>query len=89
MEKKKQVTQITLPSEKITLLQEAFAYFDEDGSGLLSVAECHKVVQYLGYNPTMAFTKKRFEDDDTDKSGSLDFFEFCEAMIREWDRKTT
>lgn len=55
----------------------------------MSVDECHKVAQYLGYNPTMAFTKKKFEESDADHSGTLDFFEFCEAMIREWDKDSS
>lgn len=51
--------------------------------------ECHKVVQYLGYNPTLELTKKRFQDSDIDHSGTMDFFEFCEAMIHSWDKNSS
>ena len=55
---------LTLTSDKLADYQEAFAYFDIDGNGVLSFDEAKEVIRYLGYNPTNAEAEKLFEEAD-------------------------
>lgn len=74
-----------MTTDKLVELQEAFAYFDYDGNGALDMREATQVIQSMGYNPTWAEMQRKFESADTDHSGTLDFFEFCETMLKGWE----
>lgn len=51
---------VAVTGDKLSVMQEAFAYFDEDASGSLNLSETMHVVQSLGYNPTFADVKVLF-----------------------------
>lgn len=60
--KEENVLQVT--ADKLTGLQEAFAFFDYDGNGKLDKEEIMQVIQSLGYNPTWAEMELKFQNAD-------------------------
>jgi Ca2+-binding EF-hand superfamily protein len=60
--KEDNVLQVT--ADKLTGLQEAFAFFDYDGNGKLDKEEIMQVIQSLGYNPTWAEMELKFQNAD-------------------------
>lgn len=62
-------------------LREAFAMFDKDHNGVISMDEFRSVLQALGQEPTDEELHVMMKSVDTDKNGVVDFDEFV-AMMR-------
>ena len=58
-------------------LQDIFNYFDDDGSGMISVAEFSTAIQALGDNMSQKDANRLAEHVDSDGSGTIDQDEFC------------
>jgi len=63
--------------------------FDKDGDGTVSTKELGAVMRSLGNNPTEEELEELIEDSDRDGSGSVDFQEFVELMIKREAEKET
>ena len=61
-------------------IKEAFAMFDTDGDGSISVKELGKVVRSLGHNPTDMEITAIISKSDTNRNGTIEFDEFVEMM---------
>ena len=72
-----------LTEEQISEFREAFALYDKDGDGMISLKELGEVMKVLGQVPTEQelhdMMKKEVE---TDKVESLDFPEFLSLMAK-------
>lgn len=64
----------------VKALREAFEMFDADKNGTISVAEIKSVLKKLGKNMNDKEIKKMMNTVDKDKSGEIDFDEFCQMM---------
>ena len=62
--------------EQIAELREAFALFDRDGNGTISLEELGGVLQSVGQPLSTAELQKMISDADVDKNGKIDFPEF-------------
>merc|ERR1712018_894541 len=65
----------------IDCLKEAFALFDCDRDGEISVEELGKVMQTHGFDPTEEDLKDMIRNVDTNANGAIDFNEFIEMMV--------
>ena len=63
--------------------------FDKDGDGTVSTKELGAVMRSLGNNPTQEELEELIDDADRDGSGSADFGEFVELMIKREAEKET
>ena len=63
--------------------------FDKDGDGTVSTKELGAVMRSLGNNPTQEELEELIDDADRDGSGSVDFGEFVELMIKREAEKET
>mmetsp|Transcript_29921 Transcript_29921/g.88966 ORF Transcript_29921/g.88966 Transcript_29921/m.88966 type:complete len:519 (-) Transcript_29921:688-2244(-) len=61
-------------------LVDAFAVFDEDGSGSTSKAEVKEIMEKFGQKLTEAELTQVMKEVDTDGDGQIDFEEFCQMM---------
>ena len=61
----------------------------QDGDGTISTKELGAVLRALGNNPTEEELEDMIEDADRDGSGSVDFQEFVELMIKREAEKET
>lgn len=71
-----------LSEETIKEFKDAFALFDKDGDGSITVAELGVVMRSLGQNPTESSLKQMIMEVDADGSGTIDFPEFLTLMAR-------
>ncbi|XP_060062994.1 calmodulin-like [Ylistrum balloti] len=62
--------------------REAFSMFDKNGDGHINSTELGTVMRSLGQAPTDEDLFKIIHDADNDGSGTVDFDEFVEMMIR-------
>eukprot|EP01099_Mayorella_cantabrigiensis_P002306 TRINITY_DN2016_c0_g1_i1.p1 TRINITY_DN2016_c0_g1~~TRINITY_DN2016_c0_g1_i1.p1 ORF type:complete len:149 (-),score=44.36 TRINITY_DN2016_c0_g1_i1:269-715(-) len=62
--------------------RQAFALFDKDGSGSISLSEIGTVLSSLGHTPTQEELKDLLGDLDSDGNGEISFEEFLEMMSR-------
>lgn len=72
----------TLSDEDEEAYREAFDLFDKDRSGAISKNELRTVMQNLGMNPSDKDLMDMIDEHDTDKSGQIEFEEFCKMMCR-------
>jgi Ca2+-binding EF-hand superfamily protein len=67
-------------------LQALFMKFDKDGSGSMSLAECSRLLEYVGLCPKTRQEQRHIavllEATDEDGSGELDFHEFAQLCQR-------
>ena len=61
---------------QIAEFKEAFALFDVDGDGSITVEELRTVFSSLGQNPSDQELRDMIADVDEDGSGEIDFDEF-------------
>merc|ERR1712215_58247 len=66
----------------IDCLKEAFALFDCDRDGEISVEELGKVMRTHGFDPTEEDLKDMIRNVDTNANGSIDFNEFIDMMVK-------
>merc|ERR1712198_89930 len=66
----------------IDCLKEAFALFDCDRDGEISVEELGKVMRTHGFNPTEEDLKDMIRNVDTNSNGAIDFNEFIDMMVK-------
>lgn len=71
-----------LTGETIKEFREAFALFDKDGDGSISVSELGIVMRNMGQNPTEAELKQMIQEVDADGNGLIDFAEFVTLLAR-------
>jgi len=71
-----------LSEAQIVEFREAFAMFDKDGDGSISVSELGTVMRSLGQNPTDHELSEMIREADDDNNGSVDFDEFLLLMSR-------
>merc|ERR1719199_204337 len=69
-----------LTEEQKAEFKEAFALFDKDGNGKISVEELGTVMKNLGQNPTEEELNDMIKEVDKDGTGTIEFPEFLEMM---------
>lgn len=53
--------------------KEAFALFDQDGDGTITIKELGMVMRSLGQNPSLSDLKEMIREVDADGNGTIDF----------------
>ena len=80
---------VKITDEQLESFKETFMMFDKDGDGTVSTKELGAVMRSLGNNPTQEELEELIDDADRDGSGSVDFREFVELMIKREAEKET
>ena len=80
---------VKITDEQLESFKETFMMFDKDGDGTVSTKELGAVMRSLGNNPTQEELEELIDDADRDGSGSVDFGEFVELMIKREAEKET
>ena len=82
-----------LTEQQIEDFKSAFALFDKDGEGTISVEEMGKVKRSLGLNSSKFYTEAELQDlineFDVDSDGQIDFDEFLILMARKMKESNT
>mmetsp|Transcript_61355 Transcript_61355/g.143638 ORF Transcript_61355/g.143638 Transcript_61355/m.143638 type:complete len:728 (+) Transcript_61355:58-2241(+) len=73
---------ILLTEQQISEFQKTFNDFDLDGSNTISISELETVLQQIGLDPPMDIVYAILEAIDVDKSGDIDFDEFCSLLTK-------
>ncbi|PAN21804.1 hypothetical protein PAHAL_3G489700 [Panicum hallii] len=72
-----------LSPEQVSEFREAFAFFDKDGDGCITVEELATVMGSLqGQRPGAEELREMIRDADADGDGAIDFAEFLGLMAR-------
>jgi Ca2+-binding EF-hand superfamily protein len=71
-----------ITAQDIDCLKEAFALFDCDRDGEITVKELGKVMKTHGFHPTEEELQDMIRNVDTNANGAIDFNEFIEMMIK-------
>ncbi|PAA85820.1 hypothetical protein BOX15_Mlig005972g2 [Macrostomum lignano] len=69
-----------LTEEQVAEFKEAFALFDRDGSGSITVRELEVIMRSLGQNPSEQELAEMIQSVDIDGNGEIDFPEFMAMM---------
>ncbi|CAF1156531.1 unnamed protein product [Rotaria sp. Silwood1] len=77
----------SLTSAQHQELRDAFDIFDSDKSGKISEKELEKVLKALNINVSGNQLKKLVNEMDTNKSGQIEFDEFCRVMADAFFKK--
>ncbi|KAL6847077.1 hypothetical protein ACP4OV_022930 [Aristida adscensionis] len=76
-----------MKEEQISEFREAFAFFDKDGDGCITVEELATVMASLqGQRPGAEELREMIRDADADGNGTIDFAEFLALMARKTAR---
>ena len=68
--------------DQIAEFKEAFAMFDHDGDGSITLEELATTMKSLGRNPSEAELRTMMNEVDIDGNGTIDFAEFLTTMTR-------
>jgi calmodulin len=79
-QKKKTIQVKDLTPSQLDDFRSAFDMFDKDGSGAISKEELGEVMSQLGFAPTDEELRDMINEHDSDKSGQIEFNEFCGLM---------
>lgn len=74
-------------AEKVKDLRKAFALFDRDGTGTIDREELEQCLNSVGIHPTPAEMDALYSSMDTDGDGKIDFAEFMDAMVGEFEEQ--
>merc|ERR1712083_961558 len=80
---------VKVTDAELDQFKETFMMFDKDGDGTVSTKELGAVMRSLGTNPDPEELEAMIDDADADGSGSVDFGEFVEMMIKREAEKET
>ena len=69
-----------LTDADIENFSEAFGIFDINGDGHISASELKSIIEKCGRSCTEEAAKALIEEEDLDKNGTIDFFEFLYLM---------
>ena len=72
--------QFQLTPDEVEELRDAFAFFDENGDGTITIIEIGIVMKSLGFNPTEAELKDIVKCIDEDGNGQIEVEEFLSLM---------
>jgi len=64
-----------------------FEEFDEDGDGLITVAECRAAVDRLDRELSDGFVRESIWKWDYNKDGVVDYFEFMDYFLRDYSKE--
>lgn len=82
---------VEIPKLKISRVPlfcvQAFALFDKDGDGSITIEELGTVMRNLGQKPTEESLRQMINEVDADGSGTIDFAEFLTLMARKMKTK--
>ena len=70
------MAKVITPEQQVEY-REAFALFDKNGDGTITVTELGTVMRSLGNNPTETELQDMINEVDADGNGTLEFDEFC------------
>lgn len=70
-------------SRKHEKLKEMFEFFDKNRDGLIDITELGTVLRAIGSNPTEVEVQAMIAEEDTTGSGTLNFDEFSQLIVRE------
>eukprot|EP00747_Dinoflagellata_sp_TGD_P087504 gnl/TRDRNA2_/TRDRNA2_163651_c0_seq1.p1 gnl/TRDRNA2_/TRDRNA2_163651_c0~~gnl/TRDRNA2_/TRDRNA2_163651_c0_seq1.p1 ORF type:complete len:652 (-),score=180.81 gnl/TRDRNA2_/TRDRNA2_163651_c0_seq1:14-1900(-) len=73
---------ILLTNAQIEDFQKTFEKFDSDGSGHISTGEVAEVLKSLGHEVDLAVVQLIVKEIDHDRSGEINFDEFCSMMSK-------
>merc|ERR1711934_453233 len=73
---------IEFSEEQIAKYKKNFRLFDKQNTGSIPTGEMATVLRACGQNPTEAEIAILIEKVDKDKSGTIDFEEFCDLMSK-------
>ncbi|CAN6309590.1 unnamed protein product [Urochloa humidicola] len=65
---------------QIAAMEEAFAFFDKNGDGLITIEELRVVLESLGQNNTTCELQCMIAEVDADGDGAINFSEFLKLM---------
>merc|ERR1719219_1413034 len=80
---------VKISDEEFENYKKIFIMFDKDGDGTVSTKELGAVMRSLGTNPDPEELEAMVDEADADGSGSVDFGEFVEMMIKREAEKET
>ncbi|XP_052139061.1 calmodulin-like protein 5 [Oryza glaberrima] len=78
--------EVRVRQEQVAEFREAFAFFDKDGDGCITLEELDTVVRSLGQTPTREELAEMIRDVDVDGNGTIEFAEFLALMARKASR---
>ena len=78
-----------LTADEIEELKDAFAFFDKDGDGTITIKEIGIVMKSLGFNPTEAELQDIVKCIDEDGNGQIEADEFISLMAYKFDKGDT
>eukprot|EP00189_Rhodosorus_marinus_P007648 CAMPEP_0184752128 /NCGR_PEP_ID=MMETSP0315-20130426/43418_1 /TAXON_ID=101924 /ORGANISM="Rhodosorus marinus, Strain UTEX LB 2760" /LENGTH=197 /DNA_ID=CAMNT_0027231445 /DNA_START=260 /DNA_END=854 /DNA_ORIENTATION=+ len=73
---------LDLTEETIKEFREAFALFDQNSDGTITVQELGRVMNSMGQNPSERELRQMIDGVDADGDGTIDFAEFVTLMAR-------
>jgi len=80
---------VKITDEEFENFKKTFIMYDKDGDGTVSTKELGAVMRSLGTNPDPEELEAMVDEADADGSGSVDFGEFVEMMIKREAEKET